>query len=163
MSQNLLGVISAHDMIFQLLKWHVSWLCPCFFYHLEDSNVCIIPVSDITLLSNCYFNVIYAACLNKHKIVYIVIDETIKFTSHVSWAAAFSVRKNNFSCSVASNLPSGTRSRKSRIHAVTNMRSSNIRTDIACGMGKSSNCLHKVFMSFHMQMLCAAGTGRRHV
>ncbi len=60
MSQNLLGVISACDMTFQLLKWHVSWLCPCFFYHLEDYNVCIIPVSDITLLSNCYFSVIYA-------------------------------------------------------------------------------------------------------
>jgi hypothetical protein len=77
MPQNLLGVISAHDMTFQLFKWHVSWLSPCLFYHLEDSNVCIIPVSDITLLPNCHFSVIYAH--NKHQIVYIVIDETIKF------------------------------------------------------------------------------------
>ncbi len=40
-----------------------------------------------------------SCCQFCHYILYIVMGETTKFTSHVSWAVAFCVRRNTFSCS----------------------------------------------------------------
>jgi hypothetical protein len=38
-------------------------------------------------------------CHNKHHILYIVMDETTKFTSHVSWTMTYCLRKTTFCCS----------------------------------------------------------------
>jgi hypothetical protein len=45
--------------------------------------------------TNGRFQFLYNMCDNKHHICYIVMDETIQFSLHVSWAMAYMCRRNH--------------------------------------------------------------------
>ncbi len=85
-------------------SWHVRWTL--WFHPLLQCTICNVycgisyVLCQMTIrhkLSNCHFNVIYVT--NKHYILYIVIiGETTKFTSHMSWTtAAFLCEENSHS------------------------------------------------------------------
>jgi hypothetical protein len=61
------------------------------------AHIAFVPGTNVIIINVISYHNFNIICYDKHHILYIVMKEATRFTSHMSWAATFFVREKPYS------------------------------------------------------------------